>query len=510
MIKKTTLFCATILTITLFTFSTCRKEPTNINQTTANEIAYTPNTQNLVGSATSEQSGDKLLYYGTWNTDNSIDKISAIVYQKSGSDTTITYQLNAACDSVAYAYFSVAGQVQNRLYTFNQLGEKEVIVNVFTYNWVTQSGSFEQDIHIKDEQVLKTNGPEQIFQPSGLFAGIPPAVTSLIDATIVTAAVVGAVGVACPPCAVTGVIIGIMIPSNSNASTNVPAPVTNNTNPTQQPQPNIPPVPNCSASNIDFTANMDAQGSIAVFGVTGGSGGYTYAVGNPPVYQPSQFFIRNYPAGTYIITVKDSSGCKRSKSIYLTTGTTVMDIDGNMYNTVQIGNQKWLKENLKVTRYNNGDTIAIYTDYAQWSGASIGAWCYYNNETQYNAPYGKLYNWYAATDSRKLCPAGWHVPSDAEFTTLRNNADPNAQKSVSGWPADPNSNPNNNSGFSALPAGQRYGFDGTFHDIGQMVVFWSSTPDGSNQSKVHYLPQSGGGQGVNGHTNGISVRCIKD
>lgn len=97
---------------------------------------------------------------------------------------------------------------------------------------------------------------------------------------------------------------------------------------------------------------------------------------------------------------------------------TVTDIDGNVYRTVKIGSQWWMAENLKVTHYRNDDAIPNITDNTEWSTHTTGAYCCYNNAPDSAATWGGLYNWHAATDGRNLAPAGWHVPSDAEWQTL--------------------------------------------------------------------------------------------
>ena len=111
---------------------------------------------------------------------------------------------------------------------------------------------------------------------------------------------------------------------------------------------------------------------------------------------------------TVYVWFKDTAGnisASSSDNITLyTVGSTVTDIDNNVYNTVIIGTQIWLKENLKVTKYRNSDTITT-------------TWAYNGNESNVST-YGRLYDWYAATDSRGLCPTGWHLPTDAEWTTL--------------------------------------------------------------------------------------------
>jgi uncharacterized protein (TIGR02145 family) len=99
---------------------------------------------------------------------------------------------------------------------------------------------------------------------------------------------------------------------------------------------------------------------------------------------------------------------------------TMTDQQGNVYKTIVIGTQEWMAENLKTSIYRNGEAIANVTDGNQWSGLTTGAWCYYENNSQYDCPYGKLYNWFAVSDSRKVCPTGWHVPTQGEWTTLTN------------------------------------------------------------------------------------------
>ncbi|NBU72637.1 MAG: hypothetical protein EBS53_14545, partial [Bacteroidetes bacterium] len=101
--------------------------------------------------------------------------------------------------------------------------------------------------------------------------------------------------------------------------------------------------------------------------------------------------------------------------------TSITDVDGNSYATVQIGTQCWTQSNLRVGKYRDGSSIPNITDNTLWSQtntSSTGAWCNYNNDANNGTTYGKLYNWYAVNDSRGLCPTGWHVPTDAEWTTL--------------------------------------------------------------------------------------------
>ena len=98
------------------------------------------------------------------------------------------------------------------------------------------------------------------------------------------------------------------------------------------------------------------------------------------------------------------------------------DYDGNSYETVIIGNQEWMSENLKVTHYNNGDAIQYVQQESSepnvWENLSTGAYAIYNDDLSHQETYGNLYNWYTVDDSRGVCPEGWHVPSDNEFTVL--------------------------------------------------------------------------------------------
>lgn len=97
---------------------------------------------------------------------------------------------------------------------------------------------------------------------------------------------------------------------------------------------------------------------------------------------------------------------------------TVSDIDGNTYNTIQIGTQTWMAENLRVTKYRDGTLIPNLTDNIQWANNTTGAWCYYNNDANNNIPYGKLYNFYAVNNSKNICPNGWHMPNIGEWSVL--------------------------------------------------------------------------------------------
>jgi uncharacterized protein (TIGR02145 family) len=184
---------------------------------------------------------------------------------------------------------------------------------------------------------------------------------------------------------------------------------------------------------------------------------------------------------------------------------------------VKIGNQVWANKNLNVTEFNNGDAINEAKSEEEWEKAGAEgrpAWCYYNNDSAFGAVYGKLYNWYAVNDPRKLAPKNWHIASDMEWTVLANTLGGDdiagvKLKSDSGW-AD-KGNGSNTNGFSALPGGYRY-FAGFFFNAGLDGGWWTSTADGKGYSWLRYIYS----KNVNLFRNhsdpkfGFSVRCIKD
>jgi uncharacterized protein (TIGR02145 family) len=202
----------------------------------------------------------------------------------------------------------------------------------------------------------------------------------------------------------------------------------------------------------------------------------------------------------------------------------VEDIDGNVYHTVTIGDQEWMAENLRTTRYSNGDPIPNLPNLSQWSNTTTGAWSNYNNQPAYDYPLGKYYNGYAVRDSRGVCPAGWRVPREFEFNILEahysgllgaaaKSTDPTYWASVG-------ANVTNVSGFSALGAGYRessldyyrYGEDGEFwtETFKYDTLLWGTEVDtslsyasfwkSSDYMMVYYMY---------GHTMGRNVRCLR-
>jgi uncharacterized protein (TIGR02145 family) len=211
-------------------------------------------------------------------------------------------------------------------------------------------------------------------------------------------------------------------------------------------------------------------------------------------------------------------GTAYGESVSFTTADTEADIDDNIYRVISIGPQIWMIENLRTTRFNDGSSIPFVPDFQDWSDANGPAYCYYNNDDVNGPVYGALYNWHAVATG-KLCPSGWHVPSDQEWTELTDYLGGLAQASAklkeagnSHW-NPPNEASTNESGFTALPGGYRSWTDGAFFSLGDNCSIWSSTPDDSynswSRAMVNYsTPDVIVNSAYNGY--GISVRCMMD
>jgi uncharacterized protein (TIGR02145 family) len=225
--------------------------------------------------------------------------------------------------------------------------------------------------------------------------------------------------------------------------------------------------------------------------------------------------------------------------------TTIKDIDGNTYNTVTIGTQTWMQENLKVTKFRNGDPIPNVKDSLQWENNKTAAYCAYKNSDANAKKYGYLYNWYTVVDPRNLCPTGWHVPSIDEVSDLgsylKNWEENEVAKTLaakSGWENSYTSGAlgydqanNNSTGFTALPGGCRYVYS-QFLYLNSSAYWWtlSEVPvakdeydemlelvDGSSTEpsieSYNFRLTSGQKLLINDASlkeYGFSVRCIKD
>jgi uncharacterized protein (TIGR02145 family) len=213
---------------------------------------------------------------------------------------------------------------------------------------------------------------------------------------------------------------------------------------------------------------------------------------------------------------------------------TVTDIDGNVYTTVTIGTQVWMAENLKVTKYRNGDAIPNVTDNTQWQSLTTGAYCNYDNNATNANTYGRLYNWHAV-GTGNLCPTGWHVPTDAQWATFRDyliangynyngstggNQTGKSLASATGWQLStlPGTVGNtdypqkrNATGFTALPSGTR-NLNGAFGNIGELAIWWLATDNGIIAGVVFIWYDSATAIDASNELKnfGHSVRCLKD
>ncbi len=249
-----------------------------------------------------------------------------------------------------------------------------------------------------------------------------------------------------------------------------------------------------STSNSGI-ANVSASGLVT--GVAGGTAtiSYTATVGVcPPV------------SVSLAISVTSPGSCPGIPN--------ATDVNGNVYNTIQIGTQCWTKENLKTNRFADNSVISGVSLAADWAALSSPAWSEYNNSTQNGSQYGKLYNWYAITSSKGVCPAGWHVPDINEFITAISFLNGASQaggkmKATTLWTA-PNTSASNSSGFTGLPGGQRLE-TGVYQGLGTEAGFW--TVNNSESGGTRYQLSNTSASTTSSIANaksGQSVRCVKD
>ena len=222
-----------------------------------------------------------------------------------------------------------------------------------------------------------------------------------------------------------------------------------------------------------------------------------------------------------IFSCKKESNNSTPNTVINSNYITVTDIEGNKYNTVVIGTQTWMKENLKVSKFNEGTNIPGVTDNRQWSNLTTGAWCNYNNNDSLGKVYGKLYNWYVISPTmngnKNVCPIGWHIPTDVEWKILSDflGGDTIAggkmkDASLMNWKS-PNTNANNSSGFNGLPAGDRIS-DGKDDNLFSYAFWWSSSEIDSKYSTFRRLNYNDSKilRDAGYKNAGLSIRCIKE
>jgi len=310
--------------------------------------------------------------------------------------------------------------------------------------------------------------------------------------------------------------------------------------------PEIPsnPTPADSSTNQNTTITLswtctDPDGDPVTFDI------YFDTISNPTTILASDHSATSYsmlyslePAYTYYwkIVARDDEGKTtegeiwefRTRDWQCGDG---MDYEGQTYSTVLIGSQCWFSENLKTTTYSNGTPIPNVTDNTAWSNLTTGAYAWYNNNISWKESYGAMYNWHATVDVNGLCPTGWHVPTNDEWTALTNfiggtesgrelkscrqvnspqsgscntSEHPRWNEYSSNWGTD-------DYGFSCLPGGNRY-FGGTFDNVGEQGYWWSSTEHPSGEAWYRSLNYTVGyiGEHISSEQDGFSVRCLKD
>jgi hypothetical protein len=276
-------------------------------------------------------------------------------------------------------------------------------------------------------------------------------------------------------------------------------------------------LPSLSASKLLGT---DGSKGVATGNLSGDitTSGFTATLTNTAV------IVGTYGSSTAVpqITV-DSKGRITTITTTAITASTATTTIAVFLPTIVIGTQQWMRENLDVLTYRDGTLIGQITNTADWGAATTGAWCYYDNDPLKGAIYGKMYNWYAVNneDHGGIAPQGWHIPNDAEWTTLSTllGGDVIAggkMKSTgfSSWPS-PNTSATNESGFSGLPGNYRT-FLGSFAPelVGEQGYWWSATEYTLNNlyARYRYLRYNNGNLMSNQLEKkaGLSVRCIRD
>ncbi len=225
------------------------------------------------------------------------------------------------------------------------------------------------------------------------------------------------------------------------------------------------------------------------------------------------------PETTYYVRAyaTNAEGTAYGEEIIFTTGNfdywTISDIDGNFYKTIHIGNQNWMAENLRVTKYNDGSSISNVTDYSEWSALETGAYCWYeNNATKYKEDYGALYN-YHAVKTNKLCPDGWHIPSEDEVSELATYL---GGMEITGIKL-------NSVGFNALTSGVRQILPVDYAEYVSwlesewagkgFVTYWWTSPSNSRDYGVSWGVSYNSEYYVDyffTDQSGLSVRCMED
>jgi uncharacterized protein (TIGR02145 family) len=288
-------------------------------------------------------------------------------------------------------------------------------------------------------------------------------------------------------------------------------------------------VPGAPTIGIAYAGNAQATVTFTAPVSNGGSAITGYTVTSSPGNFTVTGLINGY-ANTFTVTAINAIGnsLASSASNSVTPLGPITDKDDNVYNIVTIGTQVWMAENLKTTKYNDGTAIPNITDYTTWAALTTGAYSDYSNNPANSAAYGRLYNWYAVDNNagtkvasnggKNVCPTGWHVPTDAEWTTLTTYL---GGESVAGdklketgtihW-ITPNTGATNETEFTALPGGARNNDGSCTNNIGYTGYWWSSTKYSTLGAWIWYINDNYANIGsyYDDERTGYSVRCVMD
>ncbi|MCK9413373.1 MAG: fibrobacter succinogenes major paralogous domain-containing protein [Prolixibacteraceae bacterium] len=241
-----------------------------------------------------------------------------------------------------------------------------------------------------------------------------------------------------------------------------------------------------------------------------GAGGGTFTSTATGLFPDSTYYLRAYASNS----VGTAYGNERSFS---TGRMLAKDVDNNFYHLVTIGSQVWMTENLKTTRFRDSTLIPLVEDNSSWGNLILQGYCWYdNNQADNGSTYGAIYNW-STVSSGKLCPSGWHVPSDAEWTILSVHLGGDTQaggklkeNTTVHWKV-PNAGATNETSFSALPGGYRT-ITGEFGNVGSYGNWWSTSALNSTVAYYRYLYYGNGSMTKSyiSQKYGLSVRCLKN
>lgn len=195
--------------------------------------------------------------------------------------------------------------------------------------------------------------------------------------------------------------------------------------------------------------------------------------------------------------------CKKNRNDTDKIDAVVTDIDGNVYHTVKIGDQIWMAENLKTSKYRDSSPISFVADYTTWKNTTLAAYCYYNNDATIANTYGYYYNWYAVNNTHNIAPIGWHVATDADWTILTSYL---GGDSIAGIKLK-------EKGFAALPGGYRV-FFGNYANFELYGFWWCSTETNNEKAWLRFLGFHNNYESIirlsEIKLSGCSVRCVKD